>query len=924
MDGNEGVLTLARAHLHSTSDKYFLSTTGFILVVALFTTLIIHVYIGVAVIISYAVGCIGMQCVLRHVDYRIPNVLSKYQIKTESSKLPSSPKVCTVCGNIECRRHRSDSNALLAKPWMDLKVPQEVDEALEEILNLVLEKYIYSWYSSLSNDDSFVQEIRVSLQFLFSSLLRRALQVDLVHLITVKIGKALIQHVDCFLHAKQVAQSSDQIEKFVLQYLRHNLHPAMESREMELSYLRQLTENILPFIVQRKYLQCRSACSLVREIFCGSIFLPVMDILADPDTVNTLLLLFFDKTPMVSYPDSNKPSVELLTHFVNSHVSPNPSVLHTDLQTVLHDQRLLYMFMHFLKEEAAVNVLQFFLSVDDFNNKILNPELTKDELEELHFRAQEMYNTYFAPNAVDKINFDDAIVHEIKEIIDGTPENVTKLRTTTPLFRAYDHAYWLLDKIYCPMFLQSDKYFSLLCGERWSSTVGRNSAKGNKRISSPSTMSKLGNKIRGVFVTNIDEGQVFEEEAGTDLAEAIFSDAAVQPETFGEGDVYRMDNDPRLKKLSAWRVFIPRVLTRMDQNCKYYCTYSIEVQRIDVKDEDDPEDLHWTVERRYNEFYVLEAKLIEFHGELSIQLPTKRSQYHKGIQFLESRRLEFEKFLQTLLTLPSLQGSELLYKFLKSPVPFTSSFLPDIRLGKMIKTVPMKLIKEKGQHLLPFLQAFLASTEPAKPKPSKTDWKEINEFTPSKADEKVGNTIYGDNVAGLGLESTNSQGNGQGPRSVISIEGIYDYIFYIAFKVLGVSERFLQLLAACDILIHNTLQAYTEWYLDSKLQQVFKPQRLAELLNLLRDALFFDDDPPRTRRQKAERARQSLEQTKDFFPDLLVKILGQQKFEDGIALLFSILQYPLLNKQLSYVLLDIVTAELFPELQVTNVSPSPP
>lgn len=52
-----------------------------------------------------------------------------------------------------------------------------------------------------------------------------------------------------------------------------------------------------------------------------------------------------------------------------------------------------------------------------------------------------------------------------------------------------------------------------------------------------------------------------------------------------ETDVYTMEDDPRLKKLSAWRVFIPQVMMKMDQNCKYYHVFRIEVQRIDVRDE---------------------------------------------------------------------------------------------------------------------------------------------------------------------------------------------------------------------------------------------------------------------------------------------------------------------------------------------------
>lgn len=84
----------------------------------------------------------------------------------------------------------------------------------------------------------------------------------------------------------------------------------------------------------------------------------------------------------------------------------------------------------------------------------------------------------------------------------------------------------------------------------------------------------------------------------------------------------------------------------------------------------DPE--HWSVYRRYLEFYVLESKLTEFHGEaLSVpsgvpddpvsvshwwlsssgtfadaQLPSKRIIGPKNYEFLVSKRKEFEEYLQ--------------------------------------------------------------------------------------------------------------------------------------------------------------------------------------------------------------------------------------------------------------------------------------
>lgn len=902
MDGNEGVSVLKHVIAR---EKCFLAVSFIVILICIIFIIVADVLSGLTIFLCYLAGCVGTHFLIRKGD-PFPNVILAFRRSRKESLGSRLRTVCSRCGIIDCKRHRPELNVYTSKPWMNLKVPKEIDQAFEEILNLVIEKHIYSWYSTVSKDEDFVQEIRISLRFLFSSLLRRALQVDIVKLITEKAANALFKHLDCYLQAKKIAKFDSNMEETVLNFLGEKLHPAMQDRQSELSYLRQLTSNLLPFIVQQKYLNCRTSSSLVREIFCGTVFLPLMDIIADPDIINLLLILFFDKTPMADLPESTEPKVEFLSNFISSHSTNKRPVLYTDFQTILEDQRLLYVFMQFLKEESALNVLQFHLSVDEFNTRILNPDLTKEELEALHLQAQQMYNTYFASHALDRINFDDDVVQEIREIIAGPPENVVKLRTTTPLFRAYDHAYRLLENTYCPMFLQSDRYFSLLCGERCSSANARGAGKGSRKgYPGPSTISKLGNKLKGVFTTYVDDGHIYEEEEGIDLTETTFSDAVSSFES--EGDVYTMEDDPRLKKLSAWRVFIPQVMMRMDQNCKYYHTFRIEVQRIDVRDEDNPDDLHWSVERRYNEFYVLEAKLTEFHGELSVQLPPKRSQQNKGLTFLESKRPEFERYLQTLLTLPALQGSELLFQFLKSPTPFTTSFLPDIKLGKMIKTVPMKLMKEKGQHLLPFLQAFIASTEAAKPRPSKEQLKDIYD-TSSKVDEKLTAGLFRNNFESL--NSKRAAHDGPTIVSVVDLKELYDYIVYLAVEVVHVPVYVVQMLATCDILLRHTLQAGIEWYLDVKLQQAFKPQRLAELLNLIRDVLFFEDDPPRSKRQKAERARQALRQAKDFFPGFMLT----KQFDESLNLLFEILQSPLLNKQISYVLLDILAVELFPEL----------
>lgn len=74
---------------------------------------------------------------------------------------------------------------------------------------------------------------------------------------------------------------------------------------------------------------------------------------------------------------------------------------------------LIYFLPKFLAIYSSY-FIKFVSLLDEFNTRILNPDLTKEELEALHLQAQQMYNTYFASHALDRINFDEDIVQEIK------------------------------------------------------------------------------------------------------------------------------------------------------------------------------------------------------------------------------------------------------------------------------------------------------------------------------------------------------------------------------------------------------------------------------------------------------------------------------------------------------------------------------
>jgi len=89
--------------------------------------------------------------------------------------------------------------------------------------------------------------------------------------------------------------------------------------------------------------------------------------------------------------------------------------------------------------------------------------------------------------------------------------------------------------------------------------------------------------------------------------------------------------------------------------------------------------------------------------------------------FLDQKQLfylqSFENYLTSLLLKPALKESDILYTFLTSDEEFTTEG-SNLGLGKMIKNVPIKLTKERGQSLQHFIDSFVMQIQspPAKPK----------------------------------------------------------------------------------------------------------------------------------------------------------------------------------------------------------------
>ncbi|KTF94293.1 hypothetical protein cypCar_00030308 [Cyprinus carpio] len=701
---------------------------------------------------------------------------------------------CAVCGKNQCKRHRPTLLLENYQPWLDLKVPSKVDASISEVLELVLENFVYPWYRDITDDEACVDELRQTIRFFAA--------VDVPLVVMDKMVKAAMKHIEIIAKAQQKVKNTEGLQQAALVEYGADLHVALRSRKDELLYLRKLTELLFPYVMPPKATDCRSLALLIREVMTGSVFLPIMDFVADPDTVNHMVLIFIDDTP--PEPVTDPPSA--LMPFLEKFADPRKtkSSVCTCVEVGFEgDQR------------ATGSVVSFYEfpeggRSEEFNDQILCPDLSDTEMQRLHEEVQKIYETYCLEESIDKISFDPFIIEEIHNIAQGPYTGVVKLQTMPCLFEAYEHVLSLLENVFTPMFCHSDE---------------------------------------------VEEAvMVFEDDS--------------------PGPVEVVGTPGTLRNLAAWTTSIPYV-DFFDDEVKKERTpvFCIDVERHDRKNVGH-ETESWSVYRKYLEFYVLESKLTEFHGPFQdAQLPSKRIIGPKNYEFLSSKRGEFEEYLQKLLHHPELSNSQLLADFL-SPYSIESQFndkkLPDVNLGKIFKSVPGKLIKEL--------------------------------FT----------EVYRNN-ANLpeGLERKHNQNYFM---ELMEVDGVYDYMMYIGRVVFHMPDWLHHFLSGARILLKRTLEAYVGHYFQYKLEQVMQEHRLVSLITLLRDAVFCESTEERSPEDKQRRAKQTFEEMMNYLPDLVGKCVGEEAKYEGVKMLFNAIQQPLLNKQMTYVLLDIAVQELFPEL----------
>lgn len=180
----------------------------------------------------------------------------------------------------------------------------KISHALDNVLNLITRDFIWSWYSKISENPVFRNEVDKAIRCALANVRDRLFEVDLPEVLTTRLVPILTAHFRDFNEAERairgrklnrsVTESEELDLAIASKYKEGKLHPAASLSYSDLKltqqdYLRQTISKVLPSILPDSILNSRAVQALIREVVACAVLSPILSLLSDPDTWNQLM-----------------------------------------------------------------------------------------------------------------------------------------------------------------------------------------------------------------------------------------------------------------------------------------------------------------------------------------------------------------------------------------------------------------------------------------------------------------------------------------------------------------------------------------------------------------------------------------------------------------------------------------------------------
>lgn len=208
-----------------------------------------------------------------------------------------------------------------------------ISKSLDILLGYIVRDFVDSWYQAISKNPVFTNEVDKTIRMALASLRDRMLEVDIIEVVIERIVPLMTAHFKDFYDAeiairgkklnRSVTESEELDLAIAAKYKDGRLHVAAslayaDTKMVQQGYLRKLVGNLLPKLLPQTVLASRAVGVLIHELVACAVLLPVMGMLAEPDTWNQI---------MENYGRSmlqDRSTVRKLRAALDQHASPTP------------------------------------------------------------------------------------------------------------------------------------------------------------------------------------------------------------------------------------------------------------------------------------------------------------------------------------------------------------------------------------------------------------------------------------------------------------------------------------------------------------------------------------------------------------------------------------------------------------------------
>uniref|UniRef100_A0A671RVX0 Sorting nexin-13-like n=1 Tax=Sinocyclocheilus anshuiensis TaxID=1608454 RepID=A0A671RVX0_9TELE len=510
-----------------------------------------------------------------------------------------------------------------------------IDEPLQQVIQFALRDYIQYWYYTLSDDETFLLEIRQTVQNALVEFSTRSKEVDWQPYFTTRLVDAFATHLRVFRKAQErLNEREDPKQREDCSLLDSFFEAEVEmerkicrdvvctSRKDEEGYLRDLCEVLLYLLLPPGDFHNKNMRYFLREVLARGVLLPLINQLSDPDYINQFIIWMIRDSSC---------NYEAFLNILK--LTDKAAELEAVKDKVLEELQYLRSLDtggdDYMQPMGGQAILFFWLTVEGYrvtaqqqlevlqssqrDGKRQSSQTTKGLL---RAAALGVYDQYLSEKASPRVEVDEASVTRLAQKLnkeDPTPEIFDEIQK-----KVYDMM--LRDERFYPSFKQHPLYVRMLAEL--------------DMLKEPSYMGSDHGDGGDKHTHDLSSGSVDE----SAQLHAFISDTGV-----------------------------------CNDHGKTYALYTLTVIR---KNSDGSEDI-WKTYRRYSDFHDFHMRITEQFESLGpiLKLPGKKTFNNMDREFLEKRKKDLNAYLQLLLNPEMVKACPML-------IPYVYDFLENKAYSK--------------------------------------------------------------------------------------------------------------------------------------------------------------------------------------------------------------------------------------------------